>query len=763
MNKSLRLSNNKKREDRTVQQRYSFDPLTLESKNVSTAMLLMNDSDSMVIAQALAALDKFASKAPENSALLISLDILPPLLPLIEHSEIYVRRFATKLLAELSTQDETKKLLMAVPSKIPYLSEVLTKELDVPLQEFSSEILSELTKMHAACADILGTEVIDVLFQRIKSQDPDVQHNSAKVMLNLLKDPEATPVFLKSPAFEFPSIIRLLQSEYPLIQMVAIDVLDMLTKQRENKEILEAFRLAKGLEELMDILEMYDWKDLHPGILTILKNVADNPSMIQHMSTSNFIRRLLQYLGDINDASLMETTLDVLGKMATTESGRKMLMDNSIKETLLKYMRDENAAITRAACIAVANMMLNQQALEIFSKDNPLREIMGIIKNEAFAWETRHGAMLALCSMIQRDKSICELFLNLHQQEALLHILKQPPGKVPMEVLVTILHCFAVCAVADDTRMKALETDFIEPTLHHLESPDAQLCVAACFCLGAYSCEAHVRERFLSGKGPARLMECLKSPYMPVRQAAASLLQLMGLDAKVADAFITTGILDWMMGQKKTKNACPTWETAIETLFKSCLPAKFFYLGHIDIQDNTGEVFYVMKRLNKPFMILDELLAIRASPRSIMLVANFGDVDQKFKRTDVEQVPESQQTQVRQGQEKKVTLELSSSIIPLGFIRVGMHFERAMLFKVLADQVGIPCALVRGEYGRTWIEVAVPEIEPIEVNHSLHVEDLPKRLLKPNCVVDLMDEPGKLLKIGSFEAARYCALPSALI
>ncbi|GLH04041.1 Protein of unknown function, partial [Gryllus bimaculatus] len=53
-------------------------------------------------------------------------------------------------------------------------------ELDVPLQEFSSEILSELTKMHAACADILETEVIDVLFQRIKSQDPDVQHNSAK-------------------------------------------------------------------------------------------------------------------------------------------------------------------------------------------------------------------------------------------------------------------------------------------------------------------------------------------------------------------------------------------------------------------------------------------------------------------------------------------------------------------------------------------------------------------------------------------------------
>lgn len=55
-----------------------------------------------------------------------------------------------------------------------------------------------------------------------------------------------------------------------------------------------------------------------------------------------------------------------------------------------------------------------------------------------------------------------------------------------------------------------------------------------------------------------------------------------------------------------------------------------------------------------------------------------------------------------------IKLTLGTNIIPLGYIRYGSYTERAMLFKILADKVGLPCALVRGSYGRSWVEISIP-------------------------------------------------------
>ena len=48
-------------------------------------------------------------------------------------------------------------------------------------------------------------------------------------------------------------------------------------------------------------------------------------------------------------------------------------------------------------------------------------------------------------------------------------------------------------------------------------------------------------------------------------------------------------------------------------------------------------------------------------------------------------------------------------------LRVGSFLERALLFKVMADRIHLPAALVRGEYGGAWIEVAVAVAVPAEV------------------------------------------------
>lgn len=59
---------------------------------------------------------------------------------------------------------------------------------------------------------------------------------------------------------------------------------------------------------------------------------------------------------------------------------------------------------------------------------------------------------------------------------------------------------------------------------------------------------------------------------------------------------------------------------------------------------------------------------------------------------------------------REIRENLETSVIPLGHLRVGSYLERALLFKVIADRICLPAALVRGDYGKAWIEIAVPEV-----------------------------------------------------
>lgn len=141
---------------------------------------------------------------------------------------------------------------------------------------------------------------------------------------------------------------------------------------------------------------------------------------------------------------------------------------------------------------------------------------------------------------------------------------------------------------------------------------------------------------------------------------------------------------------------------------------------------------------------------------------------------------------------KEIKDTIETSVIPLGMLRVGSYFERALLFKVIADRIHLPAALVRGEYGKAWIEIAVPQVRvPVEeskfhayidrdttcpeivtiyqplqqyqhkyIDSNLIFEDrassiFPTKLLKPNFIVDLMDCPGDLIPIDSQRARKY--------
>nr|XP_013027515.1 armadillo repeat-containing protein 3 isoform X2 [Anser cygnoides] len=95
----------------------------------------------------------------------------------------------------------------------------------------------------------------------------------------------------------------------------------------------------------------------------------------------------------------------------------------------------------------------------------------------------------------------------------------------------------------------------------------------------------------------------------------------------------------------------------------------------------------------------------------------------------------------------EIEYELKSNVVPIGKVKKGTFYHRALLFKVIADRIGIGCSLVRGEYNRAWNEVKLVDDSPQGVTGLL----LPPQ----EYIVDLMFEPGFLMKQGSAEADQY--------
>ncbi len=138
-------------------------------------------------------------------------------------------------------------------------------------------------------------------------------------------------------------------------------------------------------------------------------------------------------------------------------------------------------------------------------------------------------------------------------------------------------------------------------------------------------------------------------------------------------------------------------------------------------------------------------------------------------------------------------LKLGSNVIPIGQIHQGTFYHRALLFKALADRVGMkPCSLVRGEYNRAWniidvknVTVNTPRVVPAKRVPSSKPKHQDKNQPAPApvptlsqaeqkalyigqvegeakaysseeaAIVDLMFEPGKLLPLNSSEAIAY--------
>lgn len=94
--------------------------------------------------------------------------------------------------------------------------------------------------------------------------------------------------------------------------------------------------------------------------------------------------------------------------------------------------------------------------------------------------------------------------------------------------------------------------------------------------------------------------------------------------------------------------------------------------------------------------------------------------------------------------------KLGTNIVPIGYVRNGTHVERSLLFKAIADKVGVPASLIKGENGFMWNEVPMNLMTQGNLNN--------RNSALAYGVVDLVEDVGKIMLVGSDEANDYCGI-----
>ncbi|XP_077263045.1 armadillo repeat-containing protein 3-like isoform X1 [Temnothorax americanus] len=820
-----------------------------EAKDAETAVSLLQSEDKSTLLAAVEALSKYAGKSKDNVKTLLHLGVVNNVLPIIEHEDIFVQRFAGKLLTEL----------MAVPDMTSYLIEfdcirhfakLLMSEKDTFMQEYLSAMLAKLSEDpygNALLANYCSN--VKFLFEGLQSPDPDVKKHNLEILHNLMQDPVAARKISKSEKFSFPLLYQHLESPYPEIQHLALDVVADMIGRNKDEDIQSLFYETNGVEALLDFFKNDEWNDLHIKALEILCFAAENPVIADELINSGNILQILNYIKHSENPTVFAKALQVAVHIANTSKGRQVLHSYKIVECLIDALQQSmQSDIAEVTCYGIAEMaLLTSPAARELASTEAVKTILGLLRKEDLQWSARHAASFAIKRLLMSDIKNCSVFLSINGPDYLWQLLKPSVEQVPVETCIVALEALLAIARHLTLRDTLINFDTIDTICSLLESTYPfidELKIACCNLLSALCLEQNGRYYFLKANGPQRMFALITDAHpISVRNAALQVVQAISADLTVAKSFVENKYLSHMLNNRLFSRVIPLWNTCIEILLKSHLPVKFALTGRLSIHDLTQDGFYVSRTNVCPFPILDDVFRFKFCPLEPIYVVNCERlprsstlqnetfekdinawVDSKFGRlqrdphfveyvelfksillaTEPKNVSKERNTDVgstniqyvssrakmlarfvaRQmsGADSTATgcidrqLEvhlkqikecLETSVIPLGQLRVGSYLERALLFKAIADRICLPAALVRGEYGVSWIEIAIPQMEDSMNKGGLFEEKIslskdcrsiiyPIKLMRLNFIVDLMNTPGDLIPIGSPRSKLYC-------
>ncbi|XP_069483089.1 armadillo repeat-containing protein 3 [Ambystoma mexicanum] len=839
-----------------------FDPLPIESKKVATVVLMLQSPEEEVLNKACESLYKFANKGDENKATLLELGILQPLLSLIGHEDMVVRRNATMVMGSMAAHSEARQRLRTV-ELFPVLIARLAPDEDTVTHEFASLCLAYMSIEFTSKAKILEHNGLEPLVRLLSSPDPDVKKNSVECIYQLVQDFQSRAALCQLQAV--PPLLELLKSEYPIIQLLALKTLATLSYDAEARLQLKE---NDALAQLLKILELKDLNDLHVEALSVVIHCLEDIETMQLLQQTGGLKQLLTFMETSPIPEVQANAAMALGKAAQNNENRKMLSDQEAEHTLVTLLVNGNDDVRSAACQAISIMCSSVSSKDLFRKEG-IPQIVRLLGSDNS--DVRESAVLALANLTTNNPSNASAVMEAEGVELLIKLLSDDKDG-------TVAHCATVVinmASQDALRLSIQAHGVMQAIVKPLQSSNSIVLSKAALTVAAVACDADARAEFRSAGGLKPLVQLLQSKYDEVRRNACWAVMVCTNDELTAAELYSLGALEILKEiNLSTSRRNHFSEGAQSKLFDNNLSLKYSQKGYLASINIISDGFYDCGRIKSDAKILslEELSKQEVNDHRAVILVNAkqaeharpqspsleekpdasagrsptsvsrkerrvsspveqetssgrspslsrGSLKEKVSRGKIKTKKEEEKLKDEEEHSlRKMSLEtvhekpwfppfdfllhnyvddvthavlphpntkdqvvllaqfvankmggpvekdklnefgwelhiselkfrLKTNVIPIGAITKGIFCHRALLFKVLADRIGIGCYLIRGEYYRAWNEVNLQEGSP---SGTVEVLRPPEAY-----IVDLMHQPGRLMKVGSTEADLY--------
>uniref|UniRef100_A0A3B4H8N9 Armadillo repeat containing 3 n=1 Tax=Pundamilia nyererei TaxID=303518 RepID=A0A3B4H8N9_9CICH len=728
----------KSRNERETPIKETFEPLPLESKAPATVVLLLNSPEEDILIKACEAIQTFAEKGDENKVSLLGLGALAPLCQLITHNNKLVRRNAFMALGIMATNGALDHGLGN----------------DTVVHEFATLCLASLSEDFLCKAQIFDNKGLPTLIQLLSSSDPDVKRNSLETISNLVQDYKSRLVVHELGGI--PPLLQLLNSEFPVIQHLALKTLQHVTTDRDANK---TFRDKQGFEKLMGILNNVNFSDLHAEALHVLANCLSDSESVQLIHKSGGLTKQLETTDFFQLSHIIYSILFILCKV---------LHEQDVETVLVELLSLENIGVMTSACQAVAALTFHLNSKERFRELGCISVLVQLLSRESLA--LREAATQALSNLTHNSESNAFEVYEEGGDKLLIQQLYQSCPKIVANSAATL------CNMAEHEiiRCSILSHGAIQALLEPLKSTVTQVLVNTARCLAVLASDEEARTELVRVGGLQLLVNLLQSHSKEVLHIACLAVNVCASDEPTAVEMCKFGALEILqeINQSKTRRNSFS-ELAVNSLLNSNLSFKYSLTSSLASTDIITCGFYDAGKAHpgQRMLTLEELSKQPVNQRQAIIFVNKATVLPEMENKDfilkvsafslvgfalifrlvseamggaVEKEKMHEFSWILHLSELKI--QLQSNVIPIGFIKKGIYYHRALLFKSLADCIGLSCTLVRGDYNRAWNEVLLFSRNSSNKLHSSQ----PCRY-----IVDLVHQPGNLFPVNSPAAVQY--------
>ncbi|XP_035855839.1 armadillo repeat-containing protein 3 isoform X3 [Sander lucioperca] len=692
----------------------------------------------------------------------------------------------------MATNGDIKSALKKI-DVIPSIIDKLSLEEDIVVHDFATLCLASLSVDFACKVKISDNNGLPPLIQLLSSPDPDVKKNSLEIIFNLVQDHQSRLALHELGGI--PPLLELLKSDFPVIQHLALKTLQNVTTDTDT---CNTFREEQGFEKLMDILSNMDFHDLHAEALQVVANCLSDSKSLQVIHKGGGLTRLMEFVLTPNLPEIQSNAVKCIARVAQSSENRKLLHEQNVEKVLVELLSVADISVKTATCQAVSIMSFHLASKDSFRDLNGIPAVVQLLNNESL--KLKEAATQALSNLTHGNQLNAFAAYEAGGDKILV---QQLYGSCRRTV-ANSADALGNMAGQEVIRCSILSHGAIQALVEPLQSTDTQVLINTTLCLTVLACDTEARAELQSAGGLHPLVNLLRSYHKEVLHHACLAINVCASDVNAAVEMCQFGALEMLQEINLSVNRRSRFsELAMISLLNFNLSVKYSLTSHLASTDIISDGFYDAGKAHagQRIQTLEELSKQPVNEHRKIIVVN--TATEKNKKDDKQKnetraesptekpwkmmddvslqllVNEAKKTILPLSDEREqcaalarlvseamggavemeklhefpwvlhlseLKFQLQSNVVPIGLISRGIYCHRALLFKCLADCIGMSCTLERGEYSRAWNEVLL-----FNGNPSMN-----ERSSQPyRYIVDLMHQPGSLLTANTPAAVQY--------